>query len=1149
MQHYQQIEHKLAQFIKKYYYNQLIKGSIISLGSILALSILIAAVEYFLWLNSTGRLILLIVGCFIMVAILSLFVIKPILKLTKISKGIDFYSASNLIGQHFKEVDDKLTNILQLKEQGASNEFIIASIEQKSKEIKSVPFQMAVNFNYNLKYLRFAIIPLLIIVAIWVSGQGQFFSDSYFRMANYQKEFEPPAPFQFHILNDSLEAIAGSDFTIKAITHGEIAPEQISIHLNDEKFSLEQLADGSHIFNLQNLTETTEFYLSANKIKSRTYKISLLQTPQLKGLNLQLKFPSYIKRPASNIKGTGNLTIPEGTMVSWQISTAHTSQVNLLSDTEKVSFQDEDGIFSHQQKIYQNLNYQLSISNALFSNYEKLSYQIKVVKDEYPQLKLQTKQDTINQEQRYFFAKLSDDYGLTKAEIEITNTKTDSSFTQPISIAKNSFATFNYAVPNPELNFKPGFTYRYVFKVYDNDAVNGQKSSQSEIFYFNKPSQAEAKKDNLKQQQEAINQINQSLSKNKAAEKELSDLKQISKEKQQLNYTDKQKLKRFVERQKQQMALMKSYSKKLEKQLKDFDSKNQDKNELEERLKQNQEQIEQNKKLLDELQKLQEKIDQENLDDALDEFDKEQKKQEQNLEQLLELTKRFYVEEKQKQLADELKSLAEKQENLAKSKENSAEKQKDLSQDFKELQDEIKQLKEENEDLEKPMDIGSDKFLEENIKTDQNTAEEKLSESEENKDIKQQSKQKAQKAQQNAAKQMRQLSKKMQQQMMAGGMQQQQEDAEMLKQILDNLIVYSIEQEKLMNDFSRLTNKNPLFASKLRRQAELRENFKHVDDSLFELAKRNMMITALVNNAIEDIKFNTKKTLENLAENKINRGISYQQYIMKDANQLANLLSQSLDQMQQQMSGSGQGQGGKPKPGQGQGSGQQLSDIIKSHDELSKAMKQGQQKGQKSGGKKKGQEADKGGEKSGGEGQSDTSGQNKQDGKNGQSSQGKNGKPKSKQKSGKKGQAGKNTDSNGNADEIYRIFKQQQKLRQQLEDRIQQLGLDANTNALEKSLNELEQELLMKGFTNKLLQKMESVKHQLLKLEEAANKQGKEEQRQAETNTKTFNSNQENWIEKSKEYFNSTELLNRQQLPLQPKFKLLIEQYFKLTND
>ena len=59
----------------------------------------------------------------------------------------------------------------------------------------------------------------------------------------------------------------------------------------------------------------------------------------------------------------------------------------------------------------------------------------------------------------------------------------------------------------------------------------------------------------------------------------------------------------------------------------------------------------------------------------------------------------------------------------------------------------------------------ANKFLEENIKSDQKTAEEELSESEKNSN-KQQSKQKAQKAQQNAAKQMRQLSKKMQQQMM-----------------------------------------------------------------------------------------------------------------------------------------------------------------------------------------------------------------------------------------------------------------------------------------------------------------------------------------------------------------------------------------------
>ena len=78
---------------------------------------------------------------------------------------------------------------------------------------------------------------------------------------------------------------------------------------------------------------------------------------------------------------------------------------------------------------------------------------------------------------------------------------------------------------------------------------------------------------------------------------------------------------------------------------------------------------------------------------------------------------------------------------------------------------------------------------------------------------------------------------------------------------------------------------------------------------------------------------------------------------------------------------------------------------------------------------------------------------------------------------------------------------------------------------------------------------MEDVQHQLLKLKKAANQQSKEEKRQAETNTKTYDKQSEQWKKKSKEYFQSTEILNRQQLPLQTKYKELIKAYFNNLYD
>jgi len=221
------------------------------------------------------------------------------------------------------------------------------------------------------------------------------------------------------------------------------------------------------------------------------------------------------------------------------------------------------------------------------------------------------------------------------------------------------------------------------------------------------------------------------------------------------------------------------------------------------------------------------------------------------------------------------------------------------------------------------------------------------------------------------------------------------------------------------------------------------------------------------------------------------------------------------------MKGSGSG---KPKPS-GSQPGEQLSDIIKSHEELQKQMEKGKSKGQGESSK-----SEKGGEKEGEEGKDGEKGKNEGDSEGGEKEGGE--------------QQGSQQGNEQMSGEVYQIYKQQQDLRNQLDNEINRLGLEGNTNELTKSLDRLEQELLMKGFSNDLLQQMDAVKHQLLKLEKAANQQGQDEDRQAKTNQKEFNSNSEPWEEKAKEYFNTTEILNRQQLPLQPEYKKLINIYF-----
>ena len=150
----------------------------------------------------------------------------------------------------------------------------------------------------------------------------------------------------------------------------------------------------------------------------------------------------------------------------------------------------------------------------------------------------------------------------------------------------------------------------------------------------------------------------------------------------------------------------------------------------------------------------------------------------------------------------------------------------------------------------------------------------------------------------------------MQAQMMSGLMETIEEDIEMLRQILDNLVIFSFEQEDLMNDFKRIDYGNPVFGKKLNIQNDLKNNFQHIDDSLFALSLRQPLISGKINESLTNVENNINKSLERLAENQLPYGISSQQYTITGANDLAVLLSDLLNNMQSQIGmGFGLGKG------------------------------------------------------------------------------------------------------------------------------------------------------------------------------------------------------------------------------------------------
>jgi len=207
MDRFEKIEKKLEGFIRKYYTNELLKGVILFFAFGVLYFLVTLLIEYFFWLSSAGRTVLFWLFVGVEIALLAKFIVLPLARLFKLSKGINFKDAAQMIGNYFPEVSDKLINTLQLKNEVEDSELMLASIEQKSASLEPIPFKLAIDFKKNVKYLKYAAIPIVVFLLANFLGKDAVFSSSYERVVNYTEAYEPPAPFSFFVVNESLKAI------------------------------------------------------------------------------------------------------------------------------------------------------------------------------------------------------------------------------------------------------------------------------------------------------------------------------------------------------------------------------------------------------------------------------------------------------------------------------------------------------------------------------------------------------------------------------------------------------------------------------------------------------------------------------------------------------------------------------------------------------------------------------------------------------------------------------------------------------------------------------------------------------------------------------------------------------------------------------
>lgn len=1104
---------KLDTFIRKFYKNQLIKGAIYCFSLLIIFFLLANLLEYFGQFNSNTRTVIFYIYVLLNALLIGWYVVYPLLKLYKIGNRISNEQAAEIIGDHFANIRDKLLNTLQLKEltktQVSNLELINAGIDQKISDLKPVPFVKAVDFATNRKYLKYAFPPLFILIILLLSSP-KILTETTNRLVRHNLYFEKVFPFTISILNDKLEVIQHEDLKLKVKISGDEIPESVFLETGNNRIKLikENPIHFSHTFiNVQN---STTFSLTADKYKSDVYEIKVLPKPIMLDFEISLDYPAYTGKKDEVITKNGDLIIPMGTNIGWTFYTRNTDEIRLEFKDQNITLKpNESNIFKYDNTFSESQQYIINSSNEFLENLDSLTYTINIIPDLFPAILVEEYQDSMYDGRLYFKGAIKDDYGFDLLTfnckvIDIDN-QDENSYCDSLNIVNQvnpqQFFHF-YDLANLKLN--AGNTVEYYFEVWDNDRIHGSKSTRSQIMSYKLPSIKEIDELTKEKNQLIKNEMDDAIKEAKQLQKEIEQLSKKMVDKKDLNWEDQQQIQTLLEKQQELQNKLEKIKRENEKKaLKEqqYKEKNEELLAKQKQLEELFEKLMQNEelnKLFEELQKLMDEVDKEKVSEMLEKMQMSAEEMEKMLDRNLELFKQFEFETKLEETIEKLEKLAEDQEQLSEEtldRENTEEslksEQGNIDKKFDEVKKDLEDLEKMNNELEDPNTF--DEMQEEQSEIDDD-----LQESQDA--LEKGQRKKASKSQKSSSGKMSKMASdllSMQQDMIQEGME---EDIDALRDILENLIQLSFDQEDLIMKVSNVNLSDPKYIELIQEQKKIKDDLKTTEDSLVALSKRQIMIEPFVTKELNSINQNIDKSISYLNNRQTPQASSRQQYVMTSVNNLALMLSETLNQMiqsmMQQSSGNKSCKNGKPKPGSGSPSMKSMRQL---QEQLSKQIEQ-LKSGKKDGGK------DKGGQSS----------------KYGQSMN----------------------------EQLARMAAEQEAIRNQMNQFSKQLEKEGQFGAskeIKKIMEEMEKtetDLVNKMVTQETLLRQKEIETRMLRSERAEMEREKEEKRESTEAKNQKYRNPEEYFKYNRQQINEVELLKTMPPNLKPFYKNKVNQYF-----
>jgi hypothetical protein len=324
---------------------------------------------------------------------------------------------------------------------------------------------------------------------------------------------EASTPYKIEVRPGNTKVPRGADQTVSAKLIGFSSSDVTVMMRNAQNAAYDRvpLIPGKEpaLFEgvLFHLEKPTEYYVESNGVRSEKFTLAVVDLPTVKDLSLEYRFPAYTGLAPRTQTDAGDVAAIRGTDVVLHVTptmTAPDGRILLSDGSAQPLTRQGDGTLTGSFKIAQQGFYRIELTGPHGEKVEASpQYTIDVLDDQPPSVHF-TKPGRDSQaspvEELFLEARADDDFGVKSLQLFYSvNGSTPKSVSlyagKPMTEVSGA-----HTVYLEELGLKPGDFVSYYAKASDTDAVQGAKTTTSDIYFVQirpfkkdyKPAQSQA---------------------------------------------------------------------------------------------------------------------------------------------------------------------------------------------------------------------------------------------------------------------------------------------------------------------------------------------------------------------------------------------------------------------------------------------------------------------------------------------------------------------------------------------------------------------------------------------------------------------------------------------------------------------------------